>query len=401
MNDFVTFIALIHFSLSFLCKLSIRLILRAADLKTFRSKTDAANSSRQINKLFWIDLIRSRSTTRTDYFVAFDHETVPKGQPFKPFSITFNTDENIDPLVSHDGLITRNYLPARLTSADLSAIDKFKSASWKLIQVRNGVQLQALRVYVYGKPKFDLTLPTVSTYKKTAHRDLDSGHTSKNPESDNPANKRNRMTPAQLFDTIQVNNSENPNEQSLPDECHVPATISIRNSAETNTIPTPRAITAPPTNLEDQINSSLSSIQVRKQRDFPLIHGWLDRKEFKHIMSQLISSYPNPYPNIYLRMKIRTNHVYYVYIQDVTILSKLPCVTIIYGDRMLHFAPIHGASERKHRPLYKQFTGANTEKKGFGSWITLPNLQDLAFLSQTVPMRDHFDLIHYLKNNDK
>ena len=375
-----------------------RLILRATELTPFFSKSDGPNDMQKITKWFWIDLIRSRTTERIDYYTSTNGKTTPTEQPFKSFSITFNTDETIDLLRSHDGLITRDYLPARLTPADITAIENFKSATWKLIKIHNGVQFQALRVFTYGKPKSDLTLPTLSWYRKRVYRDLDTHKpTTSVTETIVPA-KKSRMTPAQLFDTSRDNNQGHPISSSST-QTPLPAIINTGDSDETGTVPVPKVIEQPAITLESQISSITNSIKVRKQRDFPLVSGWLNRPEFRHITTQLDLIPPAPFPNIYLRMKIRTNHIYHVYVKNPAIIRQLPCITLIEEARMLHFAPIHAPSEKEHRQLYKQFTGANTEKKNFGTWIVLPHYPDLALLSITVPMRDHFQLIHSLLNN--
>ena len=368
-------------------KLSFRLLLRASELTPFHL---TGGNSRKTTKYFWIDLIRSQSPRRVDYYVATSKLgtlTETTSSPFKPFSITYNTNESANTSDSYDNLISRDYIPIRLSKSDLSIIDDLKCAAWKSIKIHVQTQFQALRIF--GKHTKDLSLPTATLYSKKVYRDLDL-----HQPLEGPPVKASRLTPAQNFDVSQLsadiaNNTANVNQPELK------TNLNLRDSVDTTTILLPKPPVKPPTSIEQQLDTISNPMHVRKQRDFPLLNGWLKRPEFNHITSQLDAVQINPFPNIYLRMKINTNHVYHVYIRDLRILNNFSCVTVVDEQKMMHFAPIHAASER--HALYKQFTGANTEKKGFGSWITLPHLPDLAFLSKTVPMREHLELIYDLK----
>ena len=373
-------------------------MLKATDLIPFHRMIPHHNESNgnrtKITKHFWINLVRHQSSTnKTAYFVAKESWTdqdEATSSPFKSFTITFNTDESVDALITGSHIITRNYIPIRLTPADSAAIASFKNINWKTIIAVREYEFEALRFF--GKVcDHHLTLPTAALYTKRAHRDLDSFGTHSPPE------KRGRTTPAQAFDLLRVNNSNRQPTGSQTDRCDISADIQLNDCQTTNTLPSINAPSTPPTTLQQQVNNANNIAHMRKQRDFPT-PGLLKEPHFQHIATQLNRTHPNPFPNIYLRLTVVVNHIYYVFTQDLRHLQTHACITLIDNERLLHFVPIKSPTER-HRALWKNFSKANTQCPGFGSWIQLTHLPDLALLSKTIPMREHFALTAYIKNH--
>ena len=433
----------------------IRLILKTSELIPFhcvvtRQRHNEPNHKMIITKHFWINLIRHRSQkdNKMAYFVAKESwidQAEVISSPFKPFTITFNTDESADALLTGSShIITRNFIPIRLTAADSAAIAQFKSINWKTIIAVREYEFQALRFFgkTFDNQNQNLTLPTAALYIKRVYRDLDTP----NEGNQSPPLKRSRATPAQSFALSRVNNSyqhstgnqpvqpmqpvqpvrsaqpAQPAQSAQPAQpaqpaqlaqpvqtvhtvhtaqivqCDISADIQLNDSQSTNTIPAPKATpTPPPTTLTEQVNNSNNVAHMRKQRDFPT-PGLLNEQHFQHIARQLNRTHPCPFPNIYLRLTIVVNHIYYVLTQDDRHLQTHACITLIDGDRLLHFLPIKSPSER-HRALWKNFSKANAQYSGYGTWIPLKYLPDLALLSKTIPMREHLALITYIKSN--
>ena len=361
-------------------------------------------------------MIRHQSTSKTAYFVAkesWPDQAEAASSPFNPFAITFNTDESMDDkLTTGEHIITRHYIPIRLTTADTAAISKHKAINWKTITIKKEFLFQALRVF--GDTAEHLTLPTAALYSKRVYRDLDQSTN----DPDSPLNKKGRQTPAQAFDSQRVDNSS-AQSSSLPststsshsshpsstnyqlNKPDIPTTLRMHDCQLTNTIQGLQSHSAtnqpPPTTIEQQINSSHNPEHTRKQRDFPT-PDLLKDASFQHIAQQLNRRNPSSFPNIYLRLTVVVNHIYYVFTTNSRLLKDHACVTLIDRDRLMHFVPIKSPTER-HRTLWKHFSKANTNTVGYGSWIPLFNLPDLALLSKTVPMREHFALVHYIQEN--
>ena len=366
------------------------MIFSTSELTPFQCISTSLRNRDTVTKRFWINLIRSRSSNKTAHFVAKGSWTTvldeTSSNVFTSFSITYNTDESKSTSEPGNHLVTRHYIPARLTSVDHAAIDNFSGADWKTIKIHKGITLQALRVWTEN-PVRNLVLPTASLYAKRVYRDLDSA------SSDPPSNKRTHMTPAQSFDVERASNSNNPAGSVVEEE--VPAVVNLHDSEATNTLPTLKSILPPPRSITEQVRNTINPEHMRKQRDFPTPQ-LLSNPSFSHITQQMNNNNSIAFPNIYLRLTIVTNHVYHVFTKNLNHLKDHSCITLVDGERLLHFVPIKAPSER-HRQLYKNFSKANVEMAGFGSWIPLPNLPDLAPLSKTVPMREHFSLMTYIE----
>ena len=359
-----------------------RIILRVSELTTFRLTHDKGTNAKP-RKTYWLGLIRSRSERRIDHYVSTIYfPTTAQTNPFTPLKIAYATTKGNDKPSDTSQLVTHTYLPARLTESDHTSINNYKKTNWKFVTTVGDLHIEALQVW--GTPNDNLILPTISLYNKIAYRDLDL----KRPAGHDGSRKF--TTPAQQYD-INQNNKVNCNNILSPsdDEMNNLTDVDTTTPNFTQTIPVTPQIVAPPTSIQQQLQTVPNSDIIRHQRDFPA-PGCLNRPEFRHILDQLNPSDPSPYPNIYLRLTISVNHVYHVYIADIEVLKKLPCITVIDGDKKLHFAPIQAVSQ-KFLGLYKCFSKANTGQ--LGKWIPLPHLPDLAFLSKLIPMREHHALV--------
>ena len=360
-------------------------------MTTFQLRSDDVKNAK-LRKLFWLGLIRSHTDKRIDYYVSTLHFPEScKENPFKPFDITYSPIQKNGKLAPTEELVTRSYLPARFSDVDRKAVVNYGRTTWKFLTKVGTMNFEALQIW--GNPQIDLVLPKVCLFTKKVYRDLEL----ERPFGYDPSRKF--TTPAQKYD-IQVINLVSDDED--PDRDRSTGTVESKrmmteavtvhttNKHFSETVPLPPPIIPPPVTIHQQMQSVANQGIMRHQRDFPA-PGWSTKPEFRHIIKQLNPSDPTPYPNIYLRLTISTNHTYHVNIKDPNVIRKLPCISIIDGKRILHFAPILRVSQ-KYLALYKHFSKANTGQKG--KWVPLPHLPDLAFLNLLIPMREHHEVIY-------